>query len=55
MDWRPEQAVDKKLQKIGWRIFEYAVPDDRGDPVIMDALLNWEPVDYVAHVLSDMT
>jgi len=29
------------------------LPEDRGDP-IMDALLNWEPVEYVPHVVVDM-
>ena len=50
-DRRPEQA--KELQKIRRRVTKNTMPDNRGDP-IEDALLNWEPVEYIPHVVCDM-
>ena len=50
---RASRSQDKELQKIDRRISEYTMPDDRGDPA-MDALLNWEPVEYIPHVVCNM-
>src|SRR6218665_2041795 len=51
---RASRSKDKVLHKIIRRISEDTVPYDRGDP-IMDALLSWEPVKHVHHVVGDMT
>jgi len=54
IDRRPEQAEVKIKTFIQPRpIFEDAAPDDRGD-LIMDALLDREPVVDVSYVLGDM-
>jgi len=43
----------KELQKIRRRVTKDTMPDNRGDPV-EEALLNWEPVEYIPHVVCDM-
>src|SRR6218665_741807 len=50
---RARQSQDKELQKIRRCVTKITMPDNGGD-LIMDVLLNWEPVEYIPHVICDM-
>src|SRR6218665_2685117 len=50
---RAGRSHGKELQKIRRRVTKDTMPDNRGGPV-EDALLNWEPVEYIPHVVYDM-